>query len=115
MDAGKYNRKIQFWRKPTTQSASGANVAGVPVMEIETWANFKKPDALSSGRSNEAGELVLNTFCRFTIRRRGSFTPSISDYIVMGGDRYTIHQIGDSNDPETSSADVTFYASVQNG
>ena len=113
MDAGKYNQKIQFWHDLIVVSDSGAPVLSGASKDLETWCNYYEPEANGSGRANEAGEFSLSTFCRFRIRRRAGFTLSVKHYIVFRNARYTIHQIGDSNNPANSTSDITFYASFK--
>lgn len=93
------DKKIQFYKQVNSQDQDTGKMIGTPIMVLETWAEKSQQTShFGSSRDTEAGETVMNDQVKWKIRKRASFTPDKSMYILYNGQKHIIHRIMDKDD-----------------
>lgn len=102
MDSGKLDKKISFYKAAPVQSETTGTLTNTPVLQLTTWAQMVITESLGSSKASEAGETVFNDEIKFKIRKRSTFAPDKTMYILYAGLKYNIIRVKDkqnNNDP----------------
>ena len=94
MEAGKLDRKIQFWSLGLVAGIGGT--AKTETLALSTWCSVKTDNSLS--RIIDAGSINLRGSVEFIIYKRASFIPTKAHKIIFNGKSYVISSITDFKD-----------------
>ena len=94
MDAGKLDRKIEFWQLGMV--ANNYGTAKTETLLISTFAKVRSDNTLN--RVVEVGAIDLQGMTEFVIYQRASFIPTKALIIRYKGVKYVIHSITDLKD-----------------
>lgn len=89
MDAGKLDKKIEFWKLNIVPTAKGNDTN--PELILSTWANVRED--MSMSRIVQAGGIDLLGSTEFLIYHRNDFAPSKDLQIRYKGEKYIINSI----------------------